>query len=92
MYCDYRNHDFTSMEAMRRDLVLAHVGHLVAQDPTLEEVAVHENHPDLSPLRHLPKLRLLSTRVVGTFIDLHPAQTAAEFWQEYDAKKAGNSK
>jgi len=39
MYCDWRNHDFSDPDVLKNELVLAHVGHLVACDPTLNEVA-----------------------------------------------------
>lgn len=39
MYCHYRNHDFDDDRAIKEELVIAHVAHLVARDPTLNEVA-----------------------------------------------------
>ena len=38
-YCSDRNHDFSDPEAMKRDLALIHVLHLVLRDPTLDEVS-----------------------------------------------------
>lgn len=38
MYCDEKNHDFEDERAMKRDLVLVHIAHLVAKDHTLHEV------------------------------------------------------
>jgi len=38
-YCSDREHDFDDAAAMRRDLTLVHVWHLVAMDPSLEELA-----------------------------------------------------
>ncbi|HAP40858.1 MAG TPA: hypothetical protein DCQ94_14030 [Nitrospira sp.] len=39
MYCHWKSHDFNSPEAMRRELAVVHVAHLVAQDETLNSVA-----------------------------------------------------
>lgn len=39
MYCHYKNHDFESPEAMEKDLVVVHIAHLLARDPTLDAVA-----------------------------------------------------
>ncbi len=38
MYCRAENHDFEDSEAMRRELTVVHIRHLIAQDPTLNEV------------------------------------------------------
>ena len=63
----------------------------LAACPTLEELVVPSTPSlDLSPLRALPKLRLLSTRSVGS--EMNPAQTAEEFWKEYDAQPAAGKK
>jgi serine/threonine protein kinase len=63
---------------------------VLATIPTLEEVVLP---PDASPepLRALPNLKRLSYRVVWDsegYGQDRPAQTAAEFWAEYDARKA----
>lgn len=39
MYCDDANHDFEDEEAMRSELVVVHVAHLLAQDATLNDIA-----------------------------------------------------
>ena len=39
MYCDDDNHDFDDEAAMKKELLVVHVAHLVAQDPTLNTVA-----------------------------------------------------
>lgn len=39
MYCAWEAHDFQDDEAMRRELLLVHVEHLVAADPSLLEIA-----------------------------------------------------
>jgi tRNA A-37 threonylcarbamoyl transferase component Bud32/tetratricopeptide (TPR) repeat protein len=57
---------------------------------TLEEILLPAKAGDLSMLRELPRLKFISTREVGT--SGHPAQTAAEFWKEYDAKEATGKK
>ena len=56
----------------------------LADCPALEELILPAGPLDPTPLRHLPKLRRLSTRSVGLIIT--PAQTAEEFWKEYDAQ------
>ncbi len=54
---------------------------------TLEEIILPETTLDLSVLRKLPRLKLISTRWAGTGIgNTHPLQTAEEFWKEYDAQ------
>jgi hypothetical protein len=37
-YCSDSNHDFNDDAANKRDLVLVHIAHLVAQDPSLDEL------------------------------------------------------
>lgn len=61
----------------------------LADCPTLEELILPAGSLDLTPLRHLPNLRRLSTRSTGQAHSIIPAQTAGEFWKEYDAKPAG---
>jgi hypothetical protein len=39
MYCDDKNHDFDDVLAMKRDLILVHVTHLLAIDPSLNAIA-----------------------------------------------------
>jgi hypothetical protein len=39
MYCSWEAHDFADEAAMRKDLLLVHVAHLLAVDPSLEELA-----------------------------------------------------
>jgi hypothetical protein len=39
MYCHDSRHDFADAAAMKRDLVVVHVAHLVARDATLNDVA-----------------------------------------------------
>lgn len=39
MYCDDANHDFEDELAMKNELVVVHVVHLLAQDATLNEIA-----------------------------------------------------
>ena len=56
--------------------------------PTLEEIILPPKPGDLSALRQLPRLKLISTRNANG----HPTQTAAEFWKEYDAKQAAGKK
>ncbi len=53
---------------------------------TLEEIVLPEEAKNVEMLRNLPHLRLISVR---RGIAKHPAQTAAEFWVEYDAKQKG---
>ena len=57
----------------------------LADCPALEELVLPAGSLDLTPLRHLPKLRRLSTRSAGQ--TMAPAQTAEEFWKEYDAQQ-----
>lgn len=38
MYCHWRNHDFASNN-IARELKVVHVAHLVAQDPSLDDVS-----------------------------------------------------
>jgi Leucine-rich repeat (LRR) protein len=59
---------------------------------TLEEIILPAAFGDLSLLRKLPKLRLISTRSNGSTYAPHPTQTAEEFWKEYDAKQAAGKK
>lgn len=39
MYCRDTNHDFEDEEAMKKELLLVHVAHLLAQDTTLNEIS-----------------------------------------------------
>lgn len=39
MYCHDSNHDFEDEEALREDMRLVHIAHLVARDPTLNQIA-----------------------------------------------------
>ena len=39
MYCHDTNHDFEDEAAMKRELVVVHVAHLLAQDATLNDIA-----------------------------------------------------
>lgn len=39
MYCHDSNHDFNDEQHMRNALTVVHVAHLVARDPTLNDVA-----------------------------------------------------
>lgn len=39
MYCSWDGHDFKDDDAMERELLLVHVEHLVAKDPSLLELA-----------------------------------------------------
>lgn len=39
MYCHDSNHDFTSRDAMLRELCTVHVAHLLALDPGLQALA-----------------------------------------------------
>ncbi|MBK7352463.1 MAG: hypothetical protein IPI97_09410 [Nitrosomonas sp.] len=39
MYCDDANHDFEDEEAIKSELIVVHVAHLVAQDATLNDIA-----------------------------------------------------
>ena len=62
----------------------------LADCPSLEEIILPDNGADPIPLRALPRLRFISTRVVGN--PAHAAQTAEEFWKEYDVKQAAGKK
>jgi hypothetical protein len=39
MYCRDTNHNFKDELAMKRELVVSHIAHLVAQDPTLNNIS-----------------------------------------------------
>jgi hypothetical protein len=39
MYCHYTNHDFADDRAMKKELTIVHIAHLVAHDPTLHDIA-----------------------------------------------------
>ena len=43
MYCRDTNHDFEDEVAMKNDLVVVHVAHLLAQDATLNDIAYLPN-------------------------------------------------
>lgn len=53
--------------------------------PTLESIIIPPG-TDPTVLRRLPRLRHLSTRRTAHGWDHTPAQTAEEFWKEFDAK------
>ena len=53
---------------------------------TLEEIVLPSKTGDLSVLRQLPRLKLISMSNAGG----HTTQTAGEFWKEYDAQQAGS--
>jgi hypothetical protein len=55
------------------------------------EIILPNATADPSMLRQLPRLKLIATRRApgGT---IHPAQTAGEFWKEYDAGQAAGKK
>ena len=58
---------------------------ILAEFQDLEDIVLPDNATNVERLRTLPKLRYLSTRWNRTTD--HPAQTAEEFWKEFDAKK-----
>ncbi len=60
----------------------------LADCATLDKLILPDAFGDLSLLRKLPKLRLISTRHVGAAYNPDPAQTVAEFWKEYDTQQA----
>ena len=64
---------------------------VLAEIPSLEEILLPRNPKNVERLRGLKKLRYLSTRYVNGNPG-HPAQTAEEFWKEYDATKVGGGK
>lgn len=64
----------------------------LADCPALEEIILPNNGADPTPLRGLPRLRLISTRLIVATPRSVPAQTAEEFWKEYDAKQAAGKK
>lgn len=39
MYCRDTNHDFGDEAALKDELVVVHVAHLLARDPTLNEIS-----------------------------------------------------
>ena len=39
MYCHDSNHNFNDEDALKKEIVTVHVAHLVARDPTLNDVA-----------------------------------------------------
>jgi hypothetical protein len=39
MYCHYNNHDFGDEDHLEREMRLVHIVHLVARDPSLNELA-----------------------------------------------------
>ena len=69
----------------------------LAECATLEEIIVPEAAKDVSVLRHLPKLKRISTTGVGGGFSvvvgrnagkhIQPKDTAEDFWREYDAKQ-----
>lgn len=60
----------------------------LAESRLLEELTLSETVSNVEVLRTLPKLRLLSKRSFQG----HPVQPVAEFWAEYDARKAKGNK
>ena len=69
-----------------RGCTLKDVGFL-ADFPNLEEIELPDDKvANLERLRARPKLRYLSSN--WNVVTNHPAQTAEQFWKEYDAKKA----
>lgn len=60
----------------------------LADCPTLEVILLNTAAKNVEVLRKLPRLKLISRRMSGW----GPAQTAAEFWKEYDATKAMGGK
>ena len=52
----------------------------------MQPLKVARNH--VSALRQLPRLRRIATRMKGD----DPAQTAEEFWKEYDTQPKGATK
>ncbi len=66
-----------------RDIKVADVSPVAACE-TVEMIEVDKNAPGIEALRKLPKLQYLSPRWDGK--KERPAQTAEEFWKEYDAK------
>ena len=56
--------------------------------PTLKEITLPPKARNVELLRQLPHVERLSHRRAGE----HPAQTAAEFWNEYDAQNAAGRK
>jgi Leucine-rich repeat (LRR) protein/tetratricopeptide (TPR) repeat protein/tRNA A-37 threonylcarbamoyl transferase component Bud32 len=61
----------------------------LADCPELEWIELPQNAKNVETLRALKKLRYLSPNWDSA---LHPAQTAEEFWKEYDAKQAAAKK
>ncbi len=60
----------------------------LAECKDLESLLVPAQCKDLSAIRHLPKLKWISSSQARWDDKLaRPAQTAAEFWKEYDAQK-----
>ena len=93
-YLDCRNTKITSIAPLRgqplRWLSVENTGVTdlspLAGCTTLEEIILPAKAGDLSVLRKLPRLNLISTRNASA----HPAQSAEEFWKEYDAQQAGS--
>jgi serine/threonine protein kinase/Leucine-rich repeat (LRR) protein len=63
----------------------------LATCPELHNVTLPPKATNLAPLRTLPKLERLSFKPDENN-GYRPAQTAAEFWQAYDAKQPGGNK
>jgi Leucine-rich repeat (LRR) protein len=61
---------------------------ILAEFLTLEEVILPTGAKNIEALRRLPKIARISYQGTGPGAAT-PAQTAAEFWKEFDAKKAG---
>ncbi len=60
---------------------------LLAEFPTLEDILLPSEAKNVELLRSLPSLKYISTRASSNNWRDHPAQTAADFWKEYDAKQ-----
>ncbi len=64
---------------------------LLAEFPALEEIVLPKEAKNVERLRSLPRLKYISTRGDQSNGG-RPAQTAAEFWKEYDAQQAAEKK
>ena len=68
-----------------KDTVVTDVS-LLATIPSLQAILLPAGAKGIETLRSLPKLALISYRYTGNNQNI-PAQTAADFWKEFDAKK-----
>jgi hypothetical protein len=87
--------DLTPLRGM--PLAVIHLGATPVRDvspladyPELEEIVLPAVHENVERLRPLPKLRYISTDYNA--VAERPAQTAEEFWKEYDAKHPASPK